>query len=202
MDRTKGYKKMDDNKTIRTMSAAVIRLLAEDAAHTAIMRYKARNPHAIEVDREGVEMMGIYEAVCAAVERRHHCDDKARAGYAVPSTTWASALIHGQKTLKEMDDFLGWEFYGDGYPWRDDEYEIKAYAAVLGRKGGKKGGKSRSKAKIEAGRKNIAKANASLTAEGRQERARKAAAARWSGEDKSSTAAVRSAPLADSSASK
>lgn len=170
---------MDDNKTIRTMSTDVIRLLAEDAAHTAIMRYKARNPRALEVDREGVEMMGIYEAVCAAVERRHHCDGKARAGYAVPSTTWASALVHGEKTLKEMDDFLGWEFYGDGYPWRDDEDEIKAYAAMLGRKGGKKGGKSKSAAKKAASRKNIAKANASLTAEQRRERAEKASAARW-----------------------
>ena len=54
---------------------------------------------------------------------------------------------------------------------------ISAAAAIMGRKGGKIGGKSRSSAKVEAGRRNIKLATASLTPEQRRERAIKASKA-------------------------
>lgn len=61
--------------------------------------------------------------------------------------------------------------------------DIHEFAVALGRsgglKGGRKGGRSRSAAKVAAGRRNIAKATASLSPEKRRERAKKAAAARW-----------------------
>ena len=57
---------------------------------------------------------------------------------------------------------------------------ISEAAAALGKLGGKKGGRSKSAAKLAAVRDNLKKAQSALDAEQRKERARKAAAARWS----------------------
>ena len=57
---------------------------------------------------------------------------------------------------------------------------VSEAAAILGRAGGKKGGRSKSAAKLAAVRANLKKAADALDAEQRKERARKAAAARWS----------------------
>ena len=58
--------------------------------------------------------------------------------------------------------------------------DVSEAAAILGKAGGKKGGRSRSDAKVAAVRANLKKAQSALDAEQRKERARKAAAARWS----------------------
>lgn len=56
---------------------------------------------------------------------------------------------------------------------------LHSAAAALGKKGGTIGGRSRSAAKVAAARRNIARANASISDDARRIRAQKAAQARW-----------------------